>query len=95
MEIEITGISIHKGVVTITANDVSDINLQRIERTRDDGSENSVDFIFDTKDEKTYIYLRKWLKRQKVTQGCKTWGEALHSVLGTITDISQKYRSWD
>lgn len=95
MEIEITGITINKGIVTISANDVSELNLQRIERSRDADIENNIDFIFDTKDEKNFNYLRKWLKRQKATRGCQTWGEALHAVLGTITDISQKYRSWD
>lgn len=95
MMIEITSIDIRHGIVTISAIDVSEENLQRLERIRDDGFEKNVEFIFDTHEEIALKYLHDWLKRQKATQGCDTWGQALNSIRGTVTNISQKYRSWD
>lgn len=94
MTIEITSINLKDGVVTITAIDVSEENLQMLERNRED-VEREVHFIFDTHERKEYQYLYSWLHRQKVTKECSTWGEALNAVIGIITTISQKYRNWD
>lgn len=94
MTVEITSMNVKEGIVTITAIDVSEENLQMLERNRDD-VEKEVVFIFDTHESKSYHYLYSWLHRQKVTEGCSTWGEALNAVIGIITTISQKYRNWD
>lgn len=93
--IEITAVSLSKGIVTIEAIDISEENLQKLERTRDDGFEKEVKFEFDTHDPEVQTYLYYWLKRQKSTKGCETWGMALQAVLGTHVSISQKYRSWE
>lgn len=93
--IEITAVSISKGIVNIEAIDVSEENLQKLERTRDDGFEKEVSFVFDTHDQEAQTYLYQWLRRQKSTKGCKTWGMALNAVVGTHVTISQKYRSWE
>lgn len=95
MTVEITGVIIRNGVVTITAVDVSEENLQRMERVRDDGTEKELSFLFDTHQQQVYEYLYKWLKRQKATRGSTSWGEALTSVIGTVTTISAKYRDWN
>lgn len=95
MMIEITSVSLNRGIVNIFAIDVSEENLQRIERTRDDGAEQEVEFIFDTHQKEDFLYLNRWMKKQKATKGCSTWGEALNSILGTITAISAKYRNWE
>lgn len=95
MTIEITSISLDKGIINISAVDISEENLQRFERIRDDGVEQELEFIFDTHQEDEFRYLRAWLKRQKATKGCSTWGEALNAVIGTITTISGRYRSWE
>lgn len=94
MTVEITGTTVKNGIVTITAIDVSEEHLQRMERTRDDGFEKELAFLFDTHQKQVYKYLYGWLKRQKSTRGCTNWGEALASVTGTVTTISAKYRDW-
>lgn len=93
MTVEITSVALDKGMVTITAVDCSEENLQRLERMRDDGFEKELEFFFDTHDEKEYRYLFQWLKRQKAARQAETWGEALRSVCGTITSINGKYRA--
>ena len=99
MTIEINSVELSSsGIVKINAVDCSEINLQRIERNRDDGGfAQEVQFVFDTKDKNTFLYLRKFLKKQKATRGCSTYGDALQSIVGTITTISSfyKYRTWD
>lgn len=95
MTVEITSFSINSGIVTISGIDCSEENLQRIMRNRDDGAEQEVEFLFDTtqyKDLKNLVY---WMHRQKATNGCHTWGEALNALRGTVTDISSKYRNWE
>lgn len=92
MTVEITSVSLKDGICRISAIDCSEENLHRIERTRDDGFEREVEFVFNTKNKTEFLYLRNWLKRQKITRDCKTYGEALNSILGTITSISGKYR---
>lgn len=95
MTVEITSTFILHGVVNITAVDVSEENLQRMERFRDDGEDQEILFVFDTRDSKGFNNLRKWLKSQKATKGSETYGEALHATVGTITDIPRRYRSWE
>ena len=89
MRIEITGVSLKNGIITITATDISEENLQRIERTRDEFQQ-ELEFSFDTKHEKTKDYIGTWLHRQKATANATTWGEALHSIVGTVTDSPKK-----
>ena len=95
MDIEITSAEIRDGIVTITGIDVSEENLRRMERMRDDGAEMEVKFCFDSREPKELKYLHDWLKRQKAVRNRKTWGEALNRIIGTITVIGRKYRSWD
>lgn len=91
MTVEITSVSLNQGVVVIQAIDCSEENLQRMQRIREDCIERELCFVFDTKQKNDYVYLRKWLHRQKATKDAKTWGEALHAVYGTITTISGKF----
>lgn len=95
MTIEIISVNMKQGIVTISAVDVSEERLQKLERMRDDGFERELEFIIDTHEKEAYRYLYSWLKRQKATKDCTTWGQALNAVCGTITTISKKYRSWD
>lgn len=95
MTVEITDVDVEQGVVSITAVDCSEENLQRLERLRDDGQEVEVKFMFDTHERYDYMYLLRWLRNQKITKSAKTWGEALRSVCGTVTSISNKYRVWE
>lgn len=97
MLIEILSVSLQKGIVKISAFDVSEENLSRMERRRDDMDNPELTFILDTKDKKTQEYLRNWLHSQKIIlkNECKTWGQALQAVVGTVTTISGYYRSWD
>lgn len=95
MLIEITSTRIRAGIIEICGIDVSEENLQRMERSRDDGFEKEVEFLLDTRDPKTYSYIYRWMKAQKAAQGKETWGSAAQAVVGTITDISGKYRNWE
>ena len=96
MLIEITGTALAQGVAHIYGVDVSEENLQRIERLRtDDSFDQEIEFVFDTKNKKTCTYFSSWLHSQKVAENAATYGEAIRSTIGTITNISGKYRSWD
>lgn len=95
MTVELTSVALDKGMVMFTAVDCSEENLQRMERMRDDGFEKELEFLFDTHKRNEYLYLRRWLKRQKATRQAETWGDALRSVCGTITTISRAYRVWE
>lgn len=98
MTVEITAAYIQKGIVTIECIDCSEINLERLERTRMDGGiEKSIHFVIDTTEQKSYIALRKWMMHQKCTENKKNWGEALNSLHGTVTDTYGlgKFRVWD
>ena len=48
MDIEIISVEIKKGIVMITGIDVSDENLRRMERMKDDGMQTEVIFYFDS-----------------------------------------------
>ena len=94
MLIEISGEALNKGIVSIFGMDVSEENLQRIERNRfDDGEE--ITFIFDTRNERVQQDFCRWLKQQKAARGKTTYGEALRATVGTIVYISGRYRSWE
>ena len=93
MTIEITSATINDGYITIYGIDVSEENLQRMERVRDDGFERELEFLFDTRT-KDVDYIYNWLKRRKSKEAA-TWGEAVRSTVGKITTISAKYRVCD
>lgn len=97
MLVEITSVYIQSGIVHLFAVDVSEENLCRMERLRDDTSNPEIEFIFDTKEKQVYSYLHNWMKHQKVLEKipAPTWGQALRSIIGTVTEISTKYRSWE
>lgn len=82
-------------VAYIEGVDCSELNLQRLERTRDYDNPREITFTFDTRNRKDFYYFRNWLKRQKATRDAKTYGEALHSIQGTFATISSRYRNWD
>ena len=92
MTIEIEEVTVKDGIVRITALNCSEENLQKLERLRDDGYQKELQFVFDTRNNKSdCIYLTYWLHHQKVTAGCKTYGEAFYRIRGTVTTISGKY----
>lgn len=95
MTVEIVSVCLKEGIVTLTAIDCSEENLQRFERTRDDGFEKELEFLFDTHNKRDYLDLYKWIKEQKATRQARTWGEAIRSVNGTVTTISCRHRVWD
>lgn len=86
MTIEIIGACIQDGNILITAVDCSEENYRRLERLRDDVNQKEFEFVFDTKDKKAYFSIRRWLLKQSCIKGKKTWGEVIHSLVGTITD---------
>lgn len=95
MTVEIVEVELSNRVVTIRAVDCSEERLQHIKRMRDDGFETIAVFVYDTTQFDAFRDLRYWLMRQKATRGSKTYGEALRSILGTVTTISSKYRVYD
>lgn len=91
MLIEITEVSLHKKtkILVIRGIDVTKSNdLKKVERARD--IEIHRELVFDTTDKPQFDYITKWLHRQKITADCRTYGEALNAVIGTVTQI----RSW-
>jgi|GEM_PF-5922306 len=48
MDVEILSVELNKGIVYFYCNDISDENLRRLERMRDDATEEEVVFSFDT-----------------------------------------------
>lgn len=95
MDVEILSVEINKGIVSFYCINVSDENLRRMERMRDDATEEEVVFNFDTHNPKAFQILRAWLHQQKRTKDSKTWGEALQSVVGTITVLPSGFREWN
>ena len=89
MRIEITGVSLVNGVVTISAADVSEENLQRMERTRSEELR-ELEYQFDTKHKPALDYLNRYMHRQKAAKGSKTWGDALRAIIGTVTESPLK-----
>lgn len=96
MDVEIISTNLEQGILQIFCLDVSEEHLRRLERMRDDAYEEEILFCFDTKDPKDLSYLRTWLKNQKATKEARTWGEAIQSIVGTITVLPRRYRatSW-
>ena len=83
MTIEIEEVTVKDGIVRITALNCSEEN---------DCYQKELQFVFDTRNNKSdCIYLTYWLHHQKVTAGCKTYGEAFYRIRGTVTTISGKY----
>lgn len=98
MTVEIISASIKESVVIIECTDCSEANLERMERTRmDDGHEKTINIVIDTTEKKSFLALRRWMLQQKCTNNKKTWGDALASLKGTITDTYGigKFRVWD
>lgn len=98
MTIEITSTWIKDGIVEIEAIDCSEQNLDYLMRNKtDSGYETEVKFLIDTKDKKAFTNLRRWMLKQDCVAGKKTWGDALASLLGKVTDSSGigQYRVWE
>lgn len=92
MRVEITGYSLEKGYLIIYATNLDSFEENVIERGRDDHPQDyEVEFHFDTTEPEVQGYVRKWLHRQKITKGCKTFGEALRAVTGTVTTMNTYY----
>ena len=99
MTIEITDIRVVDrglGTVRLTAINVSEENLQRFERYRDDGIEQEICFEWNTKDSRQFYALRRWLKSQKALQDCKTYKDVFSEIVGLIVESpSYKYRVYE
>lgn len=96
---EITGYILDSttGQVIIFANDISESNFQRIERYGSNYiEERNESYVFNTKQQRDFISLRIFLKKQKSTKNAKTYKDALISIVGTTTDTYsiRKYRQW-
>ena len=93
MTVEITSASIKDRIVTIEGIDVSEENLQRMERTRDDGFEREVVFSFDLTEKHPNIYINRFLHRQKAVCELKPsyLVDALQAIVGTVTSIDNRY----
>lgn len=92
MTIEITEVKLHKKtkILVIHGIDVTKCrDAKTVERARD--IEIHRECVFDTKDEAQFKYITKWLHQQKITAGCRTYGEALNAVVGTVTVIRNWY----
>ena len=57
MLVEILSVTLKKGIVEIQALDVSEENLSRMERMRDDMNNPELTFLLDTREEKVLMYL--------------------------------------
>lgn len=68
MLVEILSVTLKKGIVEIQALDVSEENLSRMERMRDDMNNPELTFLLDTREEKVLMYLNNWLHRQKAVR---------------------------
>lgn len=86
MTIEIVSTVLHKGTVMISCIDCSEENMSRWMRERDDGTQKEFEIVIDTSDPKQFISFRNWMMRQRCTEGKKTWGDAIRSLTGTITE---------
>ena len=97
MTVEITSATINNRIVTIEAIDVSEENLQWIERIRDDCYEREVSFTFDLTQKAPNSYLYRFLHRQKrVVEAKPTYlADALSAIVGTIVTINGKYLDYD
>lgn len=97
MTVEIVSTLIHGKDVIISAVDISSERLQWLERRRMDEENPEIEFRFDTTDKKQFAVLRRWMLQQKCTADKKTWGEAIASLQGTVTDTYGigKFRVWD
>ena len=98
MTIEIISMEIVKntrGLVRMTALDISEERMMYMER-RDDGFESELTYEWDTADHYQRTALKRFLKKQKASQGKQTWGEVLKAVEGTVTESpSGRYRVWE
>jgi hypothetical protein len=92
MLITVTGYSLQNSIITIYGTDTSEENLQRMERMRSDIEPREMAFAFNTKYYTSQRYIWMWLKNQKATANATTWGEALSSIIGTVTEINKRYR---
>ena len=96
MKIEITGISLENEVVEMDCINIGYEKLDKmIQDEVEDDFEDYVKIIIDTKKSEDFRYLRNLLKRNKRTEGSKTYGEALHSILGTMINVNGKYAVWE
>ena len=97
MTVEITSVTINKRIVTIEAIDVSEENLQWIERIRDDCFDREIAFNFDLNQKSANIYLYRFLHHQKkvIELQPDLLIDALFAIVGTVTNISDKYLDYD
>ena len=93
MTVEITSAKIKNRIVTIEGIDVSEENLQRMERTRDDGFEREVVFSFNLTEKYPNIYINRFLHRQKAVRELKPsyLVDALQAIIGTVTTLDNRY----
>ena len=80
-------------LITIEAENSDEMQLQRMERLRDDYIQQTVEFEFFLKDKYDFQYIVKFLKRQKAVKEAKagTWNECLAAITGTVTQLNGKY----
>ena len=94
MRIEVIGFSVESGtgVVQILAYNRNETYMDYIRRYRDDEYEKELSFVFRTRECPGHCkYLVKWLHGQRSTVGAKTYGEALHAIIGTTTNINGRF----
>ena len=96
MTITITAAYSRDKVVYIEGTDTSEEQLIRLERGREDRDPKIITYCIDSTTPRHCRYISKWLKRQKATQGAKTYGEAVRAVVGTVTQSPRSmYRVWE
>ena len=75
MTIEIEEVTVKDGIVRITALNCSEENLQKLERLRDDCYQKELQFVFDTRNNKsdciylTYYFINYYSQRMKAQKG--------------------------
>ena len=77
-------------VIHIWGPSIKDLRECRDQREREERVPRK-HFAFDTREKEAQKYIIWWLHDQVVTKNCKTYGEAVRSIVGTTVDINKKF----
>lgn len=101
MRVEVYSVSYDKKSkeVVIEVTDVSEVNLIRIERYRDDLEPELLEFRCRLDTAMGAHYLNRWFNSQKAYVDLKvslagqrpTWTQTSHALSGTVTEINTRY----
>ena len=94
MTITIDNAYLKGGDLILEVTDSSEEQLQFLERGQLDRAR-TITIFFVNQEYKNREYCVKWLHRQKACKDAKTYGEAIASLIGTVTQSpSRRFTSW-